>query len=142
MNENAKAWVKALRSGEFDQTQGRLFRPYADSDEERCYPAGHCCLGVGSELYRRAHPERCEWDEDGEFRHTDGNGYDTYSSYEGTLAREVRVWLGLRDRDGAFDADFEVDGNTPTTLASANDAGANFHDIAEFIESEPEGLFE
>jgi hypothetical protein len=44
--KNVKAkWVKALRSGKYEQTQGRLKRDCPDA----VYPAGFCCLGVAVE---------------------------------------------------------------------------------------------
>ena len=44
----------------------------------------------------------------------------------------VREWLGLREDAGNH-------GNI--SLASENDSGESFIDIADIIESEPEGLF-
>lgn len=38
----AKKWVKALRSGNYSQTTGKLCNPHGDS---------FCCLGVLTELY-------------------------------------------------------------------------------------------
>lgn len=50
MNPELKAkWLTALRSGEYQQTQGRLYRPnpVLMSDlEPTPYPSGYCCLGV------------------------------------------------------------------------------------------------
>jgi hypothetical protein len=40
LNENAKKWVAALRSGRFDQGRGRL-----------CIDGKHCCLGVAYRVY-------------------------------------------------------------------------------------------
>ena len=45
-----KKWLKALRSGEFDQTKGSL----ADED-------GYCCLGVLCEIVLKDHPDMEEY---------------------------------------------------------------------------------
>lgn len=40
--EQKNAWIAALRSGEFQQTRGRLYNDGRDDDR----PIGYCCLGV------------------------------------------------------------------------------------------------
>jgi hypothetical protein len=46
--ERLKAWVAALRSGEYKQTEGHL----ADADGAHgSNPNRHCCLGVACEVY-------------------------------------------------------------------------------------------
>ena len=46
-----KTWIKALRSGKFQQTDGQLCRrPTADPLDTR--DPRHCCLGVYEELCR------------------------------------------------------------------------------------------
>jgi hypothetical protein len=118
MNENAKKWVKALRSGEFEQGQKHL--RIGDN---------YCCLGVACELYRREvdgewHPEQ-EW----LAFITEGD------SSSQVLPEPVREWLGLTHGDGFFDDENE-------SLANANDNGSTFDEIADTIENEPDGLFE
>ena len=50
MNPKVKAkWLKALRSGEYDQTIGRLLRRTPEGDK-------FCCLGVLCNLYAQEHP--------------------------------------------------------------------------------------
>lgn len=51
-----KKWLEALRSGDFPQTRGKLFR----GEENDSLPAGYCCLGVlakiqGCELVSEDH---------------------------------------------------------------------------------------
>jgi hypothetical protein len=79
MNENAKKWVAALRSGEFKGTREQLARE-APNGERR-----YCCLGVACELYKREHPK---------FKYDDNGGY---------LPPRVQNWLGLRYSDGTYD---------------------------------------
>jgi hypothetical protein len=45
-----KKWVEALRSGEYAQTRGALFR----AEPAGGHPAGYCCLGVLTDLYCKA----------------------------------------------------------------------------------------
>jgi hypothetical protein len=116
MNDNARKWVEALRSGEFEQGRSRLRK----GDQ-------YCCLGVACELYRREHPDGPDWDDvEGEF---------AFDGCESMLPDVVRDWLELRTPDGDF-------GNGDhNTLTYMNDDGCTFEDIADVIESEPEGLF-
>lgn len=85
MNENAKAWVAALRSGEYTQGQGQLVERHPDTDEL----IGHCCLGVACVIAEQA----------------TGVGF-----VEGEiLPRRVQRWLGLRTPAG------EIKGNLALT---------------------------
>lgn len=43
--EIKKKWVEALRSGEYEQTEGQL-----RVDDEKGKPVGYCCLGVLCEV--------------------------------------------------------------------------------------------
>ena len=51
LNENAKKWTEALRSGSFKQATGHLCK--VDDAGKRTY----CCLGVACVLYQEAHPD-------------------------------------------------------------------------------------
>ena len=109
LNENAKTWVAALRSGEFEQAKGAL----KDA-------TGYCCLGVACELYRRE--TGCgEWSNENWFLEKKGH-----------LHFKVRKWLGLRTEFGDFGQ---------RALTVLNDDGATFSEIADIIESDPDGLF-
>lgn len=121
MNENAKKWVEALRSGEYKQARGALTR-------KRNGDVSHCCLGVACDLYAKENELDIE-----EAKRTSEGVVISYGGTTGYLPERVREWLGLRDFCGAFDA--------INSLASRNDSGATFNEIANIIESEPEGLF-
>lgn len=125
MNENAKKWVEALRSGEFQQVAGCL----RDAGS-----GAMCCLGVACEVYRRD-TGGGEWggaEFDGASRFSVGD--DGNVSY---LPDTVRKWLGLADPAGAY----VVNVASMNALSSQNDEGASFTEIADIIESEPAGLF-
>lgn len=120
MNEQVvKDWTAALRSGEYEQTDAYL----RDS-------VGYCCLGVLCDLAVKANviPAPTE-QEDGVFIY-DGNTR--------TLPDEVKEWVGLKHDDGSFTP---PDDSIPDSLAQMNDASETFKNIADMIESTPEGLF-
>jgi hypothetical protein len=107
-----QVWVDALRSGEYQQCQQRL----ADG-------SGFCCLGVACDLALRA------------------GIIDRYDPSDGSLEfyRPVRQFFGLAQVDGEY---WSPDLGSYTTLIAANDTcGMNFVEIAEIIDSRPEGLF-
>ena len=110
LNDNAKKWVAALRSGEYKQGFG-----YLRSDE------GFCCLGVACNIFNVRGWKNTK------------KGI-TYAEENQVLPHKVMDWLGLQDEEGT--ADFQ--GKTLTYL---NDSGKSFSEIADVIESEPEGLF-
>lgn len=111
---NRKLWVEALRSGKYKQVRGGL----GNKD-------GHCCLGVLCEVMgvekRLLHS--------GWF----GYGEDVYS-YTDILSPVMCEQVGLKDSVGHIQG-------TADSLASMNDEGKSFLEIADIIESEPSGLF-
>ena len=112
MNDNMKLVIKALRSGEYAQTQELL------QDEH-----GYCCLGVMCAVFEK---------ETGRALERDG---DTGHIYGGSLDNQegVQKWVGLQCNLGGSYSEF--------TLAGLNDEeDYTFLQIADFIESEPEGL--
>jgi hypothetical protein len=118
MNDNAKKWVAALRSGEFEQGRGYL-QPSQDK---------HCCLGVACEIYMRSGGNITT-------KEFVADGCKTVISHSGRktdLPWRVKRWLGLRKSEGYYGT---------SSLVSANDHGMTFTEIADLIESEPEGLF-
>jgi hypothetical protein len=112
MNDNMKLVIKALRSGEYAQTQELL------QDEH-----GYCCLGVMCAVFEKETGRALE--RDGNTGHIEGEDLD---AQEG-----VRRWVGLSDSEGRNTID--------KSLVSLNDYnGYTFSEIADFIESEPQGL--
>lgn len=110
LNDVAKEWVKALRSGEY--TQGREWLRRSDN---------FCCLGVLCDLAVEVGvipaPEKS----------SSGVTCYAYDGMVGAPSGKVQTWAGL--------------GN-PVALIALNDIEkASFEAIADFIESEPEGLF-
>jgi hypothetical protein len=119
-----KAWIKALRSGEYKQCRDKLKDPTTGS---------YCCLGVLAEVTAKIQ----------------GTDYDRYRDGDNSflpnrfLIEEVFRDKQLLDRSGVFDNPWEVNvreekkGETPgkTTLYQLNDAFEyTFDEIADVIE--------
>lgn len=129
MNDNAKKWVEALRSDIYKQTRGRL-----RTTEKGEY--SYCCLGVACELYKancRDVGEDIDW-----------NG-DYFLGDEEELPLEVMSWLGLKEADGSYQPPPKVitcgEGDGHSLINDNDYFYMTFNQIADIIESEPEGLF-
>lgn len=80
LNENAKKWVAALRSGEYTQGRGML-----------CRDDHYCCLGVACEVYKK-----------------DGGTLQEDWTERAVLMLQtepVRLWLGLASENGRIGND-------------------------------------
>lgn len=109
--EVKKAWVGALRSGEYAQGVGRL--KWLSRDGRRSY----CCLGVLCELAIKDGLDIHYKEEDG------GGSYDGEAHY---LPSKVQEWAGLTTRNPMADGSY---------LAEWNDTqNATFEDIATLVE--------
>ena len=82
----ATKWVEALRSGNYPQTQGKLYR---SDDGDVFTSVGYCCLGVLCDL-----DDNGEWDDDDHYRYPDHVG-DGYMIYETEPPLAVRQSVGL-----------------------------------------------
>jgi hypothetical protein len=135
LNENAKTWINALKSGEFKQTRHLLTRLSSDGSQV----VGHCCLGVACELAMRSGVSLQATDIAGSADQGVANAScRVYNNCKTALPQEVQDWLGLKDRVGSISA---IRTNDARSLANMNDFGIPFSQIADFIKSEPEGLF-
>jgi uncharacterized protein (UPF0128 family) len=116
-------WVAALRSGEYEQTEGVLRNGN-----------GYCCLGVLCDLYSKE--TGMKWWDGGSKYAMHGN--DTM------LPHEVRVWAHLADEFGAY-VEVETDEGGAThppylanpSLTELNDRwNYDFKQIADVIEQQ------
>lgn len=120
--EARKLWVAALRSGKYRQTRSALCR--VDEDGGRSY----CCLGVPCDLYQKYV---------GGLEERQNDGCVSYDGNQSILPIKVVQWLGLNDRGG----DLLGKHNSAASLWLLNDfKGMSLSEIADVIESEPEGL--
>lgn len=136
LGPNQQAWVDALRSGQYAQTQRALQHVEAKDGFE----AGFCCLGVACDMFT---PE--------DYKMRIGNGVNYYGE-PATLPREVQKILGMKsgngtfvdgeyeDRDTSFGAEVTILGRT--CLTELNDMNKlSFTEIADVIENNHELLF-
>jgi len=101
----AKKWVKALRSGKYEQTAYHLKDQY-----------GYCCLGVLCTLteYKNNYTKMISTDE---YKNTTQNN---------TLPDKVKELVGMKNVIGSIHDD--------VALTSMNDSGKSFKWIANYIE--------
>lgn len=126
--ESVKKWVKALRSGEFKQGKGYL------ASVDRKGSESYCCLGVACKLFQRENPEAIKVTKVDGVPFVNGENITEIIQFNGEnlyLPKEVRDWLGLKNRLGA-------DGVGGVNLSYLNDEGLSFEGIATTIESTPE----
>ena len=132
--ENVRKWVDALRSGEYAQTTGVLFRDSGDDE------AGYCCLGVACDLSGLG-----QWIEDEDDQNEYGystmtfvvDGVDGYIDQQGATVLPMAVadgWLGIPDTNPSVLVGLvQTPSGLPESLASLNDAGLTFDQIADVI---------
>lgn len=141
MNAKVKAqWLNALRSGEYQQTQGSLERleplepdgEYDGSDQwqNTGAPVGFCCLGVLCHLaYKAGIVDRDDSVPSLGATYTSTSGRADGSN--AILPQSVVDWSGLPDVNPNADGD-PING---LSLASLNDRGSTFAEIADVIEA-------
>lgn len=117
MNKDIKSqWVDALRSGKYTQGRGAL----RDKNDH------FCCLGVLSELAAEAGVvEASQISKRNGWNYIDVTGPATYSYTQ--IIGAVAQWAGMDEVERVF---------CNQTLASDNDSGMSFDDIADKIEQE------
>ena len=131
LNENAIAWLAALRSGEYKQGRKALH-------DDRDKSSNFCCLGVACDLYAKAGHGSWIKAPDGAITYTflAKNGH----SSQDALPAPVTDWLGIRTGDGFFEPD-TTPGNAQSLIDLNDNKSFTFLQIADVIESQPKGLF-
>jgi hypothetical protein len=119
-------WVKALRSGEYNQTKNYL-----------CTDSGYCCLGVLTDIYIQETIEDAplfaqNWEEANK-DHTREETIYAFDHENEILPSSVQQWAGLRDHCGTYNS-------TDKCLTVLNDTGWTFEKIADVIEENWETL--
>lgn len=147
MNNNAEKWIRALRSGDYEQDTSTLhgyYRPDATKPGKDRF----CCLGVACDLYQVEVGDLDRSMPSGTIGSDTTVTYNDESSY---LPEQVAEWLGLSNTDGKFTGEPQSldDIFNPehtllveaTSLVDLNDNGASFAEIASVIEREELSLF-
>ena len=115
-----KKWVKALRSGQYNQTEGALARHRNGED-------GFCCLGVLCNIMQ---------EETGKLNVIYGGNTYRFNDEEGTLPKAVRIWAGMENESGYF----KYKNGKAGELTDLNDNGKSFKQIANVIEKNCENI--
>lgn len=124
MKEARRLWLAELRSGKHKQGRSKLHRINEGDRSKDQY----CCLGIACLAFKKS---------GGELREKETLGCVVYDGVDAILPPQVGDWLGLRTNAGTFSDGAGV----ANTLWQLNDSGKGFFQIADIIESEPEGLF-
>lgn len=103
-------WIEALRSGRYLQGVGALKKD-----------TKFCCLGVLCDV-----KDPKGWE---------GNNKDLFDGKNGTLPATVQNWSGV-DQWGNLQPPVEFGGKFHNDLASLNDSGMTFTQIADVIEAQ------
>lgn len=106
----AKRWAKALRSGKYKQTRGKLRGQ-----------RGYCCLGVLCDIR-----DSSSWDND--------VAYAEYDGEDSELTADVAVWAGMSSCDGTFSNKLTKGGNRQSLVTLNDNWKWSFKKIAAFIE--------
>jgi hypothetical protein len=135
----AMRWVKALRSGKYQQTRGALHRTKSQHD----IPEGYCCLGVLADLADKSKAK----DAPNITRRITVDGTEIFKTPEitgtiGVLPEPIIRWAGMRpnNHSGGFSVDAPNDIRY-TELTQLNDSSRlTFEQIADIIEANYEYL--
>jgi len=126
MNSQIKQkWIDALRSGKYHQGQSKLY----SGD-------GFCCLGVLCDIYANQVGD-ITWEKRNPNGRFDDDKWDYwyFDDQSEVLPECVSKWAELDENDPVVTKDI-VGQDIITTLASLNDKGATFEDLAEVIEEQ------
>lgn len=119
-------WVSALRSGEYQQTQGKLKRVKADE-----YPVGFCCLGVLCDLHAKEKGQ--DWkDTEHDTR------WHNYFGISDDLPIQVQEWAGLSSENPEvrfYDENNEITRHEALAVLN-DDYRYNFTELADLIEEQ------
>lgn len=122
MNKQVKEkWINALRSGDYQQGRHALKNTSYDNKDN------YCCLGVLCDLYLKETPTAnwsLQWDDSWQFETKTGH-------VEQVLPKEVVAWAELKDENPIVERN-----NFKDSIASYNDKGTTFIEIAQLIEEQ------
>jgi hypothetical protein len=119
--EIAEIWVRALRSGNYNQGTLKLA-------QDKGQGINYCCLGVLCDLAMQN-------GEQIKVRQEVDSGVFLFNGASAFLPETVKTWAGLKTEEAALR---EFDGGTK--LSILNDQGKTFLEIADIIENNWEKL--
>jgi len=129
MNQEIKAkWIAALRSGEYTQTIGKLYRHRPDFADQ----PGYCCLGVLCDLHAKETENAWQYSSE---------GYGHYFSECDELPATVIQWAGLPDGNPMVTTQYKYEGtdeyvDLTVEIAKLNDDfNFTFEQLADVIDT-------
>ena len=128
-------WVADLRSGNFQQATGALFRKVRVGRTDDSYVSKYCCLGVACHTAVRKGAETITWNETNH-RFNVQVGDDGLNPYFGmVLPIAAAEWFGFYTEDGAPVLDPPLDPDPHILASYVNDQlHGTFGEIADRIE--------
>lgn len=129
---NRKAWTAALRSGKYAQTDAMLYNVLDDA---------YCCLGVASVLCGLTFENMDHNDGQWGIRLDSPSKFPIYEYL--TLPEAAQEWLGVNDANPSLDipsllsqesVEAGLDDYIPRDVASLNDQGLTFAQIADLVD--------
>ncbi len=124
--EIKEQWIKALRSGEYRQARGKLCKVNGKGNKS------FCCLGVLTDIAIKSGEVNGGW-----------RVYDNTMIYDTSfalLSRNIIKWAGMTGVDTDGEIYYENCRVSPIVLATKNDKGASFKQIANIIDKYIEGV--
>lgn len=129
MNENARLWMRALETGEFE---GRKFKQGTKTLRKFVEDKSlHCCLGVACEIYNKMNPKS-------RLKIGRSNGTFDYDGETGGLPSKVVKWLGIKTKNGELQPAVK---NFRSNLVDMNDGGMPFKEIAKVLRKHRDNIF-
>ena len=132
--EIAKQWVDALKSGTYQQGQGKL---HATDINGACM---YCCLGVLCDLYMQQNPDELDvkvvtrkdaaYPQEYSQLSIGDASLTVYDNDSLVLPLRVREWAGISDPIGRF---VNAESHAADSLAELNDHGMSFAALADVI---------
>lgn len=118
-------WVDALRSGDYQQGESRLFDG-----------KNYCCLGVLCDIYRKETNN-----EDWTLRYSEFESHDKwyFAEQSEVLPENVMDWAGLTEVNPTIYGEENCNGEeikVSHDIASLNDSGYNFKELSNYIEEQ------
>lgn len=146
LNEIGKEWVAALRSGEYKQGIGKLHAiKKVDGKEQHEF----CCLGVLSEILVKHFPDQVEAEAKRSSLSSEGSFVDyvvkgsaepAYNYLNDNLCK-LAGFKGGSNGTFVIPGSFDNHERLNESLASLNDRGTRFSEIASIIEENADQLF-
>ena len=128
--DKAIEWATALRSGKYEQGEGRL-TTIRDLKEKDCCLGVACKVAIESGINIEITKKSSGWDSDGPTYRVEYNGEGCTLASD--LLKDVREYLGIKSASGKIETRL-WDQELEFELTVLNDSDFDFNQIADVIE--------